>query len=677
MKGKISIHLIVLGILLQMPGIVFARSETDSLVMKRLFAYDRNYGYEATASDHNIYLKYSFRTIKRNPTLFFVPTMYTIARGERDYLGESYGRIIFRSPTDYDLQIQLAIGNARSYRRTMPTMLQFMTPTIYTHSLFKNHLLSPFHHDNRHYYAYSVAEVGEGTARVTFTPRLDNTQLVKGTAIVDEESGRIINTRFEGDYDMIHFNIFVDMGKQPGSNPSLPLKCETEAVFKFLGNHTRVNFSVHYNCSPFQLSAANDSIVSDYEQMERMRPDSLQPFEKEIYRRIAAQKEERNTVQKEDSLWKKHFSTVAWDVIDDYLWGSIGTENSIAGIHVSPLLNPVSFGYSKSRGITYKLWTGAHYNFSSRQSVSLEANIGYNFKQRLLYYELPLRYTLNRKRETWIELRMANGNRITNSSILDAIKDERRDIVNYDSLNLDYFKDENIRLLGNIVLNKWVTLQLGSNFHRRVAVNQETLRQLGKRSKYYSFAPLITLQLVPFKNGPVLTANYERSFKGIFKSNTQYERIETDLSYGRNLSSLRKLTLRAGAGLYTHKSSDYFVDFVNFRINHLADAWRDAWAGDFQLLNDQWYNASKYYLRFNTAYEAPLLVVSRLPLLGRYVENEQLYANVLLIEHTRPYVELGYGFTTRYVALGAFVSLLNGGFKELGIKFSFELFRKW
>lgn len=665
----------MLGILLQMPSIVFAKSSSDSLVMRRLFSYNRNYGFETPGAGHNVYLKYSFRTVKRNPTLFMVPTMYTIARGARNYLGESYGRINFRSAHDFDIKVLLSVGNIANYRRTMPTMLQFITPTIYEHTLFQGHLLSPFHFNNRHYYLYNVVKMAEGKACVTFTPRLDNTQFVRGFAIVDETSGRIIHTRFKGEFDMIHFNVFVDMGEHPEGDFSLPLRCETEAVFNFLGNQTRVNYLAQYNCPPIPSLSASDS-QDEYQLMDRLRPDSLLPFEKDIYQRIASQRAgHREAVA--DSLSKNHFSSAAWDLVDDYLWGSIGTENSTAGVHLSPLLNPVSFSYSPSRGLTYRLWSRAHYNMSDNQSISIEPTVGYNFKQKLFYYELPLRYTINRKKDTWLEFRLANGNRITNSAILDAIKDERRDIVNFDSLNLTYFKDESFRVTANFPVTKHLTVQVGADYHRREAVNGGGLLSLGKPSKYYSFAPLLTLQLTPVVGGPVLTANYERSILGFMKSNTQYERIEADLSYGKSLSRLRKYSFRMGGGLYTNRSVDYFVDFYNFRINHLADAWKDAWAGEFQLLNDQWYNSSRYYIRLNAAYEAPLMIVSRIPWIGRMVENEQLYANSLLIEHTRPYVELGYGFTTRYLSLGAFASLLNGSFYSFGTKFSFELFRKW
>ena len=73
----------------------------------------------------------------------------------------------------------------------------------------------------------------------------------------------------------------------------------------------------------------------------------------------------------------------------------------------------------------------------------------------------------------------------------------------------------------------------------------------------------------------------------------------------------------------------------------------------------------------------PLLFATWLPLIGRYIERERLYASAVLIAHTRPYYELGYGLSNRYFSGGVFVSMLNGKFHEFGGKITIELFRRW
>jgi hypothetical protein len=203
------------------------------------------------------------------------------------------------------------------------------------------------------------------------------------------------------------------------------------------------------------------------------------------------------------------------------------------------------------------------------------------------------------------------------------------------------------------------------------------MRQLNLPEEYRSFAPTMTVHISPWCKGPILTVNYERSFLNIFKSNLKYERWEFDASQKIKLSSLRLLNWRAGAGLYTNRSTDYFVDYVNFHDNNLPTGWDDEWTGQFQLLDSKWYNESNYYLRSHLSFESPLLALGWTPLIGHFVETEMIYASLLSIQHTHLYSEIGYGFTNRYFSTGVFASFLNHRFQNFGCKFTIEIFKRW
>ena len=192
------------------------------------------------------------------------------------------------------------------------------------------------------------------------------------------------------------------------------------------------------------------------------------------------------------------------------------------------------------------------------------------------------------------------------------------------------------------------------------------------------FAPTIGIKLQPWLNkGPLLSIDWERSIKGVNKSNLEYDRWEVDAQWKYHIPGLRLLNMRAGFGLYTTKETDYFLDFTNFRDENLPEGWNDDWSGNFQLLGSREYNVSDYYLRANLSYESPLLLATWIPYLGKYIEKERFYVSGVLLEKTRPYIELGYGFTNRYISVGAFASFRNAQFDQFGMKFDFELFRRW
>ena len=68
--------------------------------------------------------------------------------------------------------------------------------------------------------------------------------------------------------------------------------------------------------------------------------------------------------------------------------------------------------------------------------------------------------------------------------------------------------------------------------------------------------------------------------------------------------------------------------------------------------------------------------MSWLPWVGRYLEMERVYVSALQAVNVHPYVEVGYGFTTRLFSIGAFMSSGQGN-RTFGVKFGFELFRNW
>jgi len=658
-----------------MPSIILSKTKKDTLVLELLFKYKDIHAKDVNGLTENIYLRYSFQTKRRNPTLFLIPTMYTIAKGQREYIGETYGKITFNETGRYDIKRQIVSGSLPNYRKTMPILLNYIIPDLYNVCLFDEHILSPFNKTNRRFYRYRIKEMSHYEAYVSFRPRIQNTQLIRGSAVVDRRTGRIKKVNIRGEYDLLKFEINTDMGDGITNNPSLPVSSSTKSTFKFLGNNIIANFSVKIGSLTGELP---DSIsnVSDIAVMDSIRPYPLNEFEKYIYQINKASRTRRDTLKKSQTRNNK-IKEIAWDIIGDHMLNSMGAETSRASIRFSPLLNPLYLSYSHSRGLSYKIKMGARYSFSEKQNIIFTPYLGYNFKIKKLYFDTPLRFTYDTDKNAWVELAWRNGNRITNSSVLDIIKNENSDSIDFSALNLDYFDDEMLQIRHNISIGRMFNLTIGSIFHERTAVSKREFQLLGKPFVYRSFAPQLTVSFHPYPSGPVFTANYERSLKGVLKSNIEYERWELDTSFKKKLKGLRGYNIRVGGGFYTNKSSNYFVDFSNFQENYLPNGWDDDWTGNFQLLNSQWYNASKYYIRANTSYESPLLLVTRLPLIGKYIETERIYVSALQIEHIKPYFEIGYGITNRYFSIGLFCSIINGSFNEFGSKFTFELFRKW
>ena len=155
---------------------------------------------------------------------------------------------------------------------------------------------------------------------------------------------------------------------------------------------------------------------------------------------------------------------------------------------------------------------------------------------------------------------------------------------------------------------------------------------------------------------------------------TGYTRLEGGATYRLPLFALRSLFFRVGAGVYTRREKNCFLDYDYFRYSYLPTGWNDELSGQFQLLDSHWYNEARSYVLTTTAYESPMLLVSRLPFLTRAVRTERLYVNLLHLSTLGYYTEWGYGIATPLLDAAAFVAFAGSRQSGLGVKFVFHLF---
>ncbi len=665
-----------------MPSFCLTLRKDTSVVLNRIWNYQRNYTQPVRGLEQNVYMRYGFKIVKRNPILFLVPTMYVIAEGDREFIAESYNKVKFNSIDDYDRIRQVMWGTIPRHRTAMRNMLKSITPNFYNVTLYEENSLSPFNRLNRRYYKYNIKVEEGGLAVVHFKPHTPNTHLIKGYAIVDYSTGRLQSVQIEGEFDMVKYKTTALMNQKDLHTP-LPERCSTEVSFRFMGNFITAHCTAVYNCPVTLPDSIEDK--ADKELMEQLRPIPLTPEDQRIYhnyeeevrkeqeKAAAAAAADTTKVKKNRHNWLKE---IGWDLIGDNLLNGNGTtkktSNGSLSMSFSPLLNPLYFGYSHSRGFSYRLKLGFRYNWNTHRYLRFEPELGYSFKQTQLYYTIPLKMTYNPKRNGYAEIRLGNGNHISSATLA---HDFHR--ILGDTVDMSDYRDNYIRIINNVVAYDWIEIMSGFIFHHRSAIHPQRMKLAGMETQYNSFAPLLTLRFTPWHHGPVLTVNYEQGLKNFLHSNLDYQRWELDAAYMLRTQRKQIINLRGGAGFYTQRNSRYFVDFSNFHDENLPSGWEDDWSGQFQLVDSRWYNSSNYYFRAHVSYDTPLLIMYKIPLIGRYVEAERIYLSALTIEHTRPYFELGYGFSNRLFSSALFASFLNTKIQEIGFKITVEIFSRW
>ena len=680
MKIRSGCHIIFFFVLLMMAPLKGwaqdkhqnRQKERDMII--RMFHYCDSFHLQPDSITSNVYERHHYSIVKRNPLLMCVPSLYHVSYGkDREFLTENYSTITFYKGKVVSDTRQLELSSMKRYRRTMPNLLTYLMPNIYNETMFRGNVLSPFYYQNRFFYKYSAVFFPDSTASIRFRPRTFNTQTVRGTAIVDSETGRVISTHFEGEYDMINFIVDVRMGDE-GYASLLPAKSSLNARFSLLGNRLIAKHQAHFNrpsILPDTLFDSHDPVL-----MSLVRPDSLTEQEKELYakREESRQQQNREKEQEEETPSKNNFiKDVLWDKIGDHILnrtkGNFGVDDR-GWFRISPLLNPLYLEYSNRHGFTYRFDMRGAYDFNDNQELYTRIKLGYAFKVKQLYFNMPVEYTFDKKHGGLVKLEFGFGHRISNGEVAQHVLDVMGIEEWQGNGDIDDFKDSKIDINGHYDISNYWSVEVGASYHRRTAVNRKVYKALGVRASYRSFAPNIELQYRPLGwNGPVITADYERGIT---------ERWEFDVSHIFDMPSLRFLSLRAGCGFYSTSVDKYnFVDYSNFRENNLPGGWNDEWSGEFELLSRKWYNTSSYYLRANATYESPLMAISWLPFIGHFIEKERLYLGFLKTDNLKHYEEIGYGFTNRIFSIGAFVAFSEGKYKSFGMRFGFELFSHW
>lgn len=641
-----------------------------------------------TAGIHHVngfaYSKFQVHTNRRNATLMLVPTMYVVARGAgRQFVSENYTKVSISKEGKPSFHRLLNISTIPRRHDIMTPLMKYMTPNIYGENLFEQNILSPFHRNNRRFYSYKITPLAYDKAQLYAYPRLKNTQIVETKAIVDTKTGKIEIADFEGEYDMTRFYISILMGNEEGIRSILPKKCDLKANFRFMGNRITANYTTYFHLP----QALPDTLynLEDTATMAKVRPVPLTKKEQDIYNRYFDSRAKNDSIHRSMGKQKDFVKDVLWDVIGDNMLNRISQnfgKESKGYFRLSPILNPLYMGYSHSKGVIYKFDLRGSYAFNSDMQLSLRFKGGYSFRDHQFYISIPVSLNYSQKHNGYLTAEIGNGNRINNNMVarrILGISMEKDSTTWVPEGNFTEFKDYYYRLSNHWSINSHIGHEIGLVVHHREAVFPEFYQKYDYPTAYTSVAPSLAIEWQPWgSKGPFVKIDYERSIKGLFGANIDYERVEIDAQAILKASRRRLYSLRLGTGFYTRKGDHWdFVDYTNFRDNNIPGGWNDDWSGGFELLNSEWYNASDYYVRANVSYESPIMLTAWLPWVGRFVESERFYVNALTVRRLYPYTEWGYGCTTRLISMGVFTSFRNWKFDGVGFRFGFELFRHW
>lgn len=455
-----------------------------------------------------LYIKGRVNIKKKNHIIRFLPTMFRLRKGVREYLIETYSDLHFTAPDIYDQKVKASVGTASEFWEADGRLLEYFHVNIYAETLLYDKLISPLSPNARKYYTYYIDSIsGESHNRqfkIRFLPKSKSFQLVGGYMVVSEHVWSIREIRFAGRSEMFRFDNCLKMGEVGNPDEFLPTHYRVGGTFRFLGNIIEGDYvaSLHYkdikqkaphvqprktSKSKYDLSESytlrtdTNAYQRDTAFFNALRPLPLTHHEQALY---------TDYFMRKDTLGVKKRPSKTLE-----FWGEIGDAlisrytvdlDKLGSVRCSPLINPFLLSYSGTNGISYRQEFKYNRLFEGDRLLRIVPRIGYNFKQKEFYWRVRSDFNYWPEKRSALHVEFGNGNRIYSSEMLDDLKAIPDSIFDFDQIHLDYFKDLYGKIRHSWEIVNGLTLEVGLSMHHRTEA---------KRSKFvllYPDAPPVT-----------------------------------------------------------------------------------------------------------------------------------------------------------------------------------------
>lgn len=470
-------------------------SSADSIMEKVIFfapLYERIIeSYKA-----ELYIKGWVNIRKKNHILRYIPSMFRLKKGVREYMMETYSDLHFTAPDIYDQKVKASVGTASEFWEMDGRLPEYFHINIYSSTLLYDKLLSPLAPNAKKYYTYRIDTVmGERHAlqyKIRFMPKSKSFQLVGGYLIVSDNVWSVREMRFSGRNEMVRFNNLVKMGNVGDSDEFLPLQYDVDATFRFLGNvvdgtyeavldykniiqktsgsdiRRSVKKSKYDLSDSYTLRTDTNAYLRDTAYFKTLRPIPLTPHEETLYQDFFLS---RDTLARKKKPVNKNLEF--WGQIGDALISRYTVDlDKLGSVRCSPLINPFLLSYSGKHGISYRQEFKYNRIFTGDRLLRIVPRIGYNFKEKEFYWRVRSDFDYWPRKRAALHLEFGNGNRIYSSDVLDDLKAIPDSIFDFNQIHLDYFKDLYLNLRHSWEIVNGLSLEVGVSMHRRTEVNR-------------------------------------------------------------------------------------------------------------------------------------------------------------------------------------------------------------
>lgn len=672
------------------------------------------YGKYIEEFEAEVYVRGNCHVKKKNFLYRYAPDfLYLDKKGEDDFV-EAIVNIHFTSPNHFAQKIE-AINGLRAHSEDIEErVMQFLSMNVYNPTLFNNFVVLPDEKDIFRYYRFEYIEVIESQGylvhKIRCRPKIRSQKLINAYLYILDEHWTILEFDVWGRMDFFNYRVETKFGFPNESDFLLPKETLLTFDMNLLGNKTINYYSSFYDylyikkgeeekeapetgydlSKYFSMRSDLLPYVEDENFWAEKRPTPLTPHDEELLEKRQTRKNGRDTVFSGSTI--------------NFAQGTIAPKRiryNNTSFSYSGLVNPFKLAFSRLDGIVYWQQFRLRQSWENGQELQFRPNIGFLFKNKEIYFRLPVNWVFQPQRIGELNLNFGNKNHTYGYRTKQLIDEEIPDSLDFDDLDLDYFRHYNFSFNGQYEIHNGLMLETGLDYSWYTPVRSKNSDSARLRTeidddvvdivedKYRAFSPYINLKWTPGQyyrfnrkrkeyvgsNYPTFSIEYARGIKGVLNSNSDYERFEVDVQQKIPIGLMRSIQYYAAAGLFTNTKSFYFADFSFFQKRNFPDSWDDPLGGVFHLLPGQWYNASDSYAQIHLMYESPFIIFQFFRGITKDILKERFYISQLYTPAVPNYTELGYSVGNFLGNIGFFVSLNKGKFDRVGAKFAFELGR--
>lgn len=687
-------------------------NKADSIIVEVLKHRDL-YGKHIREYNAQVYIKGNTEVKKKNLlSKYYVPDFLYWNKKRNNSFVEAIVDIHYSAPNYFANEIKALNGSKLNAKDIQERVMRFLSVNIYHPTIFSDQILLPGAKNAFDYYHFEYVTSGDTLNhtihQIKVVPKVKSQSLISGYFYIVDGTWTVHRFDVTGEWQFSDFRVQTEYGLQQ-KDFLLPLNTSITFHTNLLGNETENHYfsNFEYNSVSlydwkenekfpdydltkyFDIYTDSILILKDTLFWKEKRPVPLSPYEESLLMAGRMEQKQSDSITQDNSL---HFSQ---GLIAPKKFKYNNTQFSYSG-----LINPLKLAYSKLDGIVYWQQFKLSKRFNTGREWQFRPDLGILFQRKEVYFNTPVQWLFAPRKFGEVYFTFGNRNQSYSSDIIEQINEEMPGNIDFDDLNLKYFRHFHTELESAYELSNGLLFRGGLDYDWYIPVKKKNSpKRILKEDEidediidlvdkqYGTFVPVVSLKWTPHQyyrivgkrkeylnsRFPTFSAEYARGIKKVFNSNSDYERIEVDVQQKIPLGLMRSFHYYAGAGWFTNTESVYFADFDNFQRRNIPQSWDDPIGGVFHLLRGDWYNASNSYIQAHFMYESPFVILRLFRGITKDILKERIYVSQLYIPKLPCYTEVGYGVGNFFVNAGVFVSFNRGRYESVGTKFAFEL----